>query len=430
MMLQAMKKRRQGVAGLPANNLRRADYAGGGIVAFSGEDGSFVGGSTFDAFMPDSSSGGESQKATQEQIAMMSLSELQEYYRSGKIPDRLKGPIAQQRQTSPTETPPKAEPAAPPRQAAPAAPRGAAPAAESAAGLPAVLQKALGLNFDTLYEAPEKRSIDTILGEQKRRQGLAGISEDYLDEREKRLGDIQSKREAARAQQPMEQLSTFLTSIAEGRGGNWATQGARGAKASRELRAQQEALRDKQDLEMEELKFTVAAKRDAIRRGDLGTAEALEKEERRLRQDVAKDRAQGILKQAEIESLDRYRTGSLGIEGRKASAMEKSNTFNQAVQQANAEADRIRKGLEKRLESGMDSELRKRVKENPGYIEEQAEAARNRVLGGYGFGALPGGAAPAPSAGGGVPVRLPDGRTMYFPNQQAADQFKSAAGIR
>jgi hypothetical protein len=42
MMLKAMKQRRPGIAGLPADNIRRADYAGGGIVAFAGKEGSFV----------------------------------------------------------------------------------------------------------------------------------------------------------------------------------------------------------------------------------------------------------------------------------------------------------------------------------------------------------------------------------------------------
>jgi hypothetical protein len=37
--------------------------------------------------------------------------------------------------------------------------------------------------------------------------------------------------------------------------------------------------------------------------------------------------------------------------------------------------------------------------------------------------------APAPAGGGAVSVTLPDGRTVSFPNQSAADQFRRAAGL-
>jgi hypothetical protein len=45
-----------------------------------------------------------------------------------------------------------------------------------------------------------------------------------------------------------------------------------------------------------------------------------------------------------------------------------------------------------------------------------------------GVGAAPS-PTPAPAGGGAVSVTLPDGRTVSFPNQAAADQFKRAAGL-
>jgi hypothetical protein len=40
------------------------------------------------------------------------------------------------------------------------------------------------------------------------------------------------------------------------------------------------------------------------------------------------------------------------------------------------------------------------------------------------------GAAPKPATPAGVPVTTPDGQTFYFPDQKAADDFKSRAGIK
>ena len=100
----------------------------------------------------------------------------------------------------------------------------------------------------------------------------------------------------------MDQLAEFLGGIAEARGGTFGTQGARGAKASRTLRTQQEALRDKQDMEMEELKFASAAKRDAIRRGDLGEAQKQKIREDELKRDMLKNQADLVRGQAQLET--------------------------------------------------------------------------------------------------------------------------------
>ena len=55
------------------------------------------------------------------------------------------------------------------------------------------------------------------------------------------LMEIQRSMAEQKAQAPMDQLTAFLSGITEGRGGNWATQGARGAKAAVELEAKQRA---------------------------------------------------------------------------------------------------------------------------------------------------------------------------------------------
>jgi len=140
------------------------------------------------------------------------------------------------------------------------------------------------------------------MAEQKRLQGLAGISEDFLDARDRRLAELQSRREKTRAEQPMDQLSEFLGEYSQARGGNIFTQGAKAAMASRALRSRQEALRDKQDMDMEELKFASESKRDAIRRGDLGEAQRQGVKEQEIKRDMLKNQADFIRGQAQLET--------------------------------------------------------------------------------------------------------------------------------
>jgi len=416
---RAALRRRPGIAGipLPANMFKRSDYAGGGIVAFNG---------TFDSFVKETTPIGEGKEreATPEEKERMTLSELQEYNRSRKIPDRVKA--------QPVPAPRQQEPAAPPSSVSPFAPPSAAPAA-GVANIPKApkqlqdaISRALGLDLSTIFKAPAERKFDEILTEEKRRQGLAGISEDYLNKREQSLAAIQARRERERAEQPMDRLMEMLSGIAEARGGTFGTQGAAGAKRSMILEREQKALREKQDMEMDDLKFTLAAKRDAIRRGDKAAAEALEKSEAEQRRDLAKTQADLTVKLGELASREKFQTASVDVESQKAGVMQSDALLNRAITAANLEAERVRRDLRSRAESMIDKDLIAKIKANPNYIEEQVEAARERVFARFNIPGL----APQ-SSGGGVTVKLPepDGRTVTFPDQAAAAKFKKDAGI-
>jgi hypothetical protein len=101
----------------------------------------------------------------------------------------------------------------------------------------------------------------------------------------------------------MNELTRFLQGVAAGpRGGTFGTQGASGVAASTKYREEQRALKDKQDLDMEELKFASASKRDAIRRGDLKDIEAATQREEDARRKVAEDRANLLKSQATAET--------------------------------------------------------------------------------------------------------------------------------
>jgi len=98
----------------------------------------------------------------------------------------------------------------------------------------------------------------------------------------------------------MDQLGAFLSGIAEARGGNVFTQGAKGARASRELRAQQAELNRKQDLDMAALMGAIEDKEDAIVRGDRDKFLASQQAEKEARRNLSKDRVALANNQAQI----------------------------------------------------------------------------------------------------------------------------------
>lgn len=318
-MLQALAKARamrrpRGLSGLPMrpDMFRRGDYAGGGIVAFeAGGQVKRVSGKTLSEYMASVADtlNAMPQLTEQEKIDRMNLAR-QQFMQSPA--DAGSGTEIGLEGRTASGLPREARGSRPGQVTPPDLSNlegffGRSRTAGSAApGGVSALSKALGIDPSRYFEAKDPRSVEAIMADRKRLQGLAGISEEYLDERERRLAELQARREGVRAGQPMEQLTSFLTSIAEGpRGGTFGTQGARGARASRELRAQQEALRDKQDMEMEELKFATAAKRDAVRRGDLGEAERLRTKEEELKRDMLKNQADLIRGQAQLETQGR-----------------------------------------------------------------------------------------------------------------------------
>lgn len=108
----------------------------------------------------------------------------------------------------------------------------------------------------------------------------------------------------------MEQAIEFLSSMAEGRGGTFGTQAARGAKASSKLRAIQQEANEKQDEANAVLKTALAEKRQALARGDMQAAAQAETDIRA---------AQDAARKAQFDA--QYKIEGLGIERQKAAAM-------------------------------------------------------------------------------------------------------------
>ncbi len=433
MMMKAMQNRRPGVSGLPMRQdmFKRGDYAGGGIVAFQ------RGGSTFDGFMPDDEERVTARTEVIEvpfelagKIGLAQLKDIQ----SGKY-GRTKEEILRAFGMGP-KTPQRTETQTA-AAAAPESPRidREAPASRQPSGIsslprtPGAVSSFLGINPETALPEVERRNPALYARDLDEFNKAFGVSGDPFKDLKRRLGEIEEGDKRTRADQPMDQLTRFLTSVAGGpRGGTFGTQGAVGAKASAQLRAEQIALNRKQDLDMAGLQGAIAEKEDAIARGDRDRAMAADQKIVDYNRSLAKDRLGLKQNQAQIANQ----------------AMQAESSARQALRPTQTEqlADLLLSNDPRRQEVGRilagssrTGELTERdlLKEwnDLTIIDKQRLAKltppvttfaeyRNYVQSSRGA---------APSAGG-VTVRLPDGRTATFPNQEAADKFKRDAGIR
>jgi hypothetical protein len=148
-----------------------AQMAGGGIVAFAN------GGSTFGGFEMDTVGGEEPTTSVpyEDFVGKLSLSELQEYYRSGKVPSRLKGerPTGLGSRGAPLIGTDK--PAVPKQEAAPApAPAPAKPPAlkKESAGVPDKTSKKIEKAEDAYEKALREELDKTNLSKDDKMQAL------------------------------------------------------------------------------------------------------------------------------------------------------------------------------------------------------------------------------------------------------------------
>jgi hypothetical protein len=326
MMLKAMQQRKAGVAGLPVNKdmFKRSDYAGGGIVAFSpGGVAKYNG--TFDSFIPDESGNAISAPpsapgyarsdqltATKEQIAAMSLAELQKYYKTGEIPERLRSVSQPPRQVSPTDQP------------RPPAAQGSGRASEDTSS---AVSEFLKIKPSEALKDIARPKAEEYKAEREGLNRLFGVSADPYAELKRRYGEIEAEDTRTRAEQPMDQLSAFLRGVASGpRGGTFGTQGAAGAAVSAKLREEQRALNRKQALDMAGLRAAITEKEDARARGDRDAFIAADEKIKDFNRNLVKDRIELERSQAQIENQRTQARASMmqaeqvgaGAEGRRA----------------------------------------------------------------------------------------------------------------
>ena len=299
MMMKAMQRRRPGLAGLPMRQdmFKRGDYAGGGIVAFAGEDGSLVqspvGQAPWEIETEEERAAREGKgsilRAIRKALALggdpefysRDIDAQKEKQRKEGLPgltDRQQSMIEDARDRAMTDILNRPTVSRVDAQTPARIPGSAPNVPQGLAGLN-MLKKLQGIDLEQMFPVPGAFDEKAQFEKQQARKKMYGISDQYLTDAEQRLLGRVGKQEARRAEQPMDQLTEFLTSVAGGpRGGTFGTQGAAGAKASAKMRAAQMEANERQDEANEQLRFAIAEKRQALARGDMQAAEAAEKD--------------------------------------------------------------------------------------------------------------------------------------------------------
>jgi len=208
-----------GLMSLPVDHFKPQNYAGGGIVAFSGGD--LVEEEKRLSSFPQERAVGK-QKLTDAEVA------------------------AALRNAANTQ-----EPAAP-------AQKGSLPSSYEAirAGLPSL-------------QAPEKKTDEELFAERKAIDKMAGVAEDPYADVKARQAKREARQEKGYEQAGMDRLMAQLSAFATAdpaRGIGY--QGAVSAETSRNLEQQQNALRDKEESAQIEFQRAVAKEEDARRRND------------------------------------------------------------------------------------------------------------------------------------------------------------------
>ena len=138
-----------------------------------------------------------------------------------------------------------------------------------------------------------RMTMDERIKEAKRLNLLAGRDPNMMANYEKRIGDIEARRAEERKGDPMEQLTAFLSGIAQSRrGAGFGEAGAAGVSASTKLAAEQKALRDRQELDMAQLQLSIAKEKDALAKGDLATALSERDKQEKLELDIFKAKSE------------------------------------------------------------------------------------------------------------------------------------------
>lgn len=323
MMMKSMQRRRPGVAGLPMRQdmFKRGDYAGGGIVAFNGTKDSEV------KYDPDKDVYDESKPASSmgELIMNALTSILPSRPTQRKYKDPVTGEILSYDEYMARSRDPKRrenysnEGRAYERGAVPVEPRplgpiiapnatterkeqvSTEPGIASLTRTPNAVSTFLGINPQTALPELARKRPEILARELDEFNKAFGVSGDPFKELKRRLGEVESEDKRTRADQPMDQLTRFLTSVATSpRGGTFGTQGAVGAKDSSQLRAEQIALNRKQDLDMAALQGAITEKEEAIARGDRDKAMAADQKIVDYNNNLAKDRLAIQQNQAQI----------------------------------------------------------------------------------------------------------------------------------
>lgn len=409
----------RGVASIPISQFKRRNYAGGGIVAFAGPEGSFVeededylrreqqrmlAGSRDIVDMLGLALPVSERRPTRNLLQANYSNEGRAYKSDSNAPRVTPSPLnIPQKQESATSSgqikkPPSVSP--PP------------PETEQKSSIATRMGSPL----------PTKDEISKAFEYQRELRRLAGVSDDPYAESKRRYERIEQEREARREEEPMKEIMAMLRAYgsAPPEQGWWG--GLREAsKAGAAMEKEHRELRDKQDMEMAKLYETMAKEEDARRRGDmdkLATASQArrEQEARVIALEIQDRQSQAQMTSARANMIQAQRGPQAPAEIQILERMMTDPDFKRQYEERENIKARERARAEAAKNWFSDPGLQNRWKDKggfEGYIREYES-----MLGIKGI---------APQSGVQVTV---GGKTYTFPNQQAADEFKKRAGIR
>jgi hypothetical protein len=148
------------------------------------------------------------------------------------------------------------------------------------AKLPPPAVSALGGEFKSnidMGDAGKIQTPDEVFAQQQKIRALTGVSDDPMKDMKERYKKLEEKRATQESQDPYDNLMHRLAAFSQAKAteGFGAQMGA-SAEAGAKLEKEQQALRDKQAVEMNALQFSIAKEDDARKRGDAkGIEEAI-----------------------------------------------------------------------------------------------------------------------------------------------------------
>ena len=289
--------RKGGLASLPMKMFKRANYAGGGIIAFQ------EGGGTSGEF------------ETQSSEQALALDEIRRREAAREAEKRSYAYMLGYKKPEPdttTEEKPEAKDVkteAPNRQASATTSGQIVERREPAKPL-------FGQRVTVTQPQIPELSDEQLFERRRKLQELAGVSADPYADIKKRYADIEARRRADEEGDTMRSITAGLRGFAQAKATDpFGVQLAAAGDKMAALDKEQTALRDKQATAMAELQLGIAKEEDARRRGDVTAVESARAAQEKAKMDLAKleidrmnaesNRIQATRPAAEIQMIER-----------------------------------------------------------------------------------------------------------------------------
>lgn len=292
--------RKGGLASLPVGMFKRANYAGGGIIAF--DEGGSTNRSAFQQDLIDFF-GYSQEKDTSpyERDIKPKLEKLKSYFtepRARKYTPQELDDIARGQGVFPEGSPAlPGEPPKPTNQQASATTSGQ------------IVEKKEPVKplFGQKVTVTQPDLTDEQLFERRRKlQELAGVSADPYADIKKRYADIEARRKADEEGDTMRSVTAGLRGFAQAKATDpFGVQLASAGDKMAALDKEQTALRDKQATAMAELQLGMAKEEDARKRGDVTAIEAARDAQQKAKMEMAKLEVEQVKAQAAMISAGR-----------------------------------------------------------------------------------------------------------------------------